>query len=110
MKAGESFGEVESVKAVSDLYSPRRRARSSKSTGRLPDQLEQLNDDPYGAGWIVKIKLNDESELSQLLTTPPTRSSAPRKDISHCGVLDSRYGDDACEAPIVRARTLPPLR
>ena len=66
IKAGESIGEVESVKAVSDLYSP--------ITGQvievnisLPDSLEQLNEDPYGAGWIVKIRVADDQELGALL-------------------------------------------
>ena len=66
IKAGESIGEVESVKAVSDLYSP--------ITGQvvevnisLPDSLEQLNEDPYGSGWIVKIRMADDQELGALL-------------------------------------------
>ncbi len=64
--AGEEFGEVESVKAVSPLYSP--------VTGtvvevheELPDNLDQLNDDPYDYGWIIKVKLTDESALASLL-------------------------------------------
>ncbi len=67
VKAGESFGEVESVKAVSDLYSPVTGEIVEVNTG-LPERLEQLHDDPYGAGWIVKIKIADESELSKLLS------------------------------------------
>lgn len=67
LKAGESFGEVESVKAVSDLYSPLS-GEIVDVNGDLANHLDQLHDDPYGSGWIVKIKVNDESELSQLLS------------------------------------------
>ena len=67
LKAGESFGEVESVKAVSDLYSPLS-GEIVDVNGDLANHLDQLHDDPYGSGWILKIKVNDESELSQLLS------------------------------------------
>ena len=67
VKAGEPFGEVESVKAVSDLYSPLS-GEIVDVNGELPNHLDQLHDDPYGSGWIMKIKVNDESELSQLLS------------------------------------------
>jgi glycine cleavage system H protein len=66
IKAGESFGEVESVKAVSDLYSPVS-GEIVNINGSLTLQLDQLHDDPYGAGWIVKIKISDESALKSLL-------------------------------------------
>jgi glycine cleavage system H protein len=66
VKAGESFGEVESVKAVSDLYSPVG-GEIVEVNGSLTDRLDQLHDDPYGAGWIVKIKMSDESGLADLL-------------------------------------------
>jgi len=67
VKAGESFGEVESVKAVSDLYSPLS-GEIVEVNASLPNKLDQLHDDPYGAGWIVKIKISDESEMSKLLS------------------------------------------
>ncbi len=56
VKAGESFGEIESVKAVSDLYSPVDGEIVEVNTA-LANKLETLNTDPYGAGWIAKIKL-----------------------------------------------------
>ena len=65
--SGESFGEVESVKAVSDLYSPLS-GEIVEVNASLPDKLDALHDDPYGAGWIVKIKISDEAELSKLLS------------------------------------------
>jgi glycine cleavage system H protein len=64
--AGESFGEIESVKAVSDLYSP--------VTGQivavneaLKDSLETFSQDPYGDGWVVKIRVTDPASLADLL-------------------------------------------
>jgi glycine cleavage system H protein len=66
VKAGESFGEIESVKAVSDLYSPVD-GEVVAVNETLPDKLETLNADPYGAGWLVKIKLSSESALRNLL-------------------------------------------
>jgi glycine cleavage system H protein len=66
VKAEESFCEVESVKAVSDIYAP--------VTGEviavnetLPDHLETLSKDPFGAGWIARIKITDDSALRNLM-------------------------------------------
>jgi glycine cleavage system H protein len=66
VNAGDEFGEVESVKAVSPLYSPVS-GEVVEVHRELPDQLEKLNEDPYNFGWIVKIKLRDDSDLSSLL-------------------------------------------
>jgi glycine cleavage system H protein len=66
VKAGESFGEIESVKAVSDLYAPVSGEVVAVNT-TLPGQLETLGKDPYNAGWIVKIKPDDPAEMSGLL-------------------------------------------
>jgi len=54
---GQSIGEIESVKAVSDIYSPVSGQVVEVNT-ELPDKLETLSTDPYGAGWIVKIELD----------------------------------------------------
>lgn len=64
--AGDSIGEVESVKAVSDIYSPVS-GEIVEVNSSLPDHLEQLGNDPYGGGWLAKIRLSDEGELAQLL-------------------------------------------
>lgn len=64
--AGEEFGEVESVKAVSPLYSPVG-GEIVEVHSELPDSLDGLNDDPYDFGWIVKIKIADESQLGNLM-------------------------------------------
>ena len=66
VKAGESFGEIESVKAVSDLYSPVT-GEIIEVNGALPGSLETFQSDPYGAAWIAKIRLTDEAGLSDLL-------------------------------------------
>lgn len=63
---GEPFGEIESVKAVSDMYSPVE-GEIVAVNAELPSQLHLLNDDPYGAAWLVKIKLTSESSLSSLM-------------------------------------------
>ena len=67
VKAGQSIGEIESVKAVSDIYSPVS-GEIVEVNGALPDGLGKLNDDPYGDGWIAKIKLADEADLKNLLS------------------------------------------
>jgi len=64
--AGQELGEVESVKAVSPLYSPVD-GEIIDVNRDLPDRLETLNQDPYNAGWIVKVRLTDETALSKLM-------------------------------------------
>lgn len=67
VKAGEGMGEIESVKAVSDLYSPVSGEVIEVNAG-LPDDLSQLSDDPYGAGWMIKVRMSNSAELNQLLS------------------------------------------
>jgi glycine cleavage system H protein len=62
----DSFGTVESVKAASDLHLPVG-GSVTEINGALEDEPELMNSDPYGAGWIVKIKLNSASELDSLM-------------------------------------------
>ena len=66
VKAGQPFGEIESVKAVSDLYSPVDGEVVAVNSA-LADNLEHLADDPYQAGWFIKIKIADEAGLAELL-------------------------------------------
>lgn len=66
VEAGEAFGEIESVKAVSDLYSPVT-GEVVEVNEKLPDGLEVLSENPYDPGWIAKIKVTDESSLSRLM-------------------------------------------
>ena len=69
LKAGESFGEIESVKADSDLYSPVTGEVIAIHEG-LGDKLETLNADPYGEGWMIKVRLADEAALKSLMDYP----------------------------------------
>jgi glycine cleavage system H protein len=60
--AGDSFGTVESVKAVSDLYTPVG-GEVVEVNEALNDNPEKINEDPYGDGWIVKLRVSDEGDL-----------------------------------------------
>lgn len=64
--AQQEFGEVESVKAVSPLYSPVS-GEVVEIHSELVSELEILGEDPYEKGWIMKVKLSDPSELDQLM-------------------------------------------
>jgi glycine cleavage system H protein len=66
VKAGEVFGTVESVKAVSELYSPVSGEIVAVNPG-LGGKPETVNKDPYGAGWMIVVKLSDPAEVSGLL-------------------------------------------
>src|SRR4051794_17836057 len=62
----QPYAEVESVKAVSDVYSPLS-GEIVEVNGALSDAPEKINDDPYGDGWLVKVRLSDQSELDHLM-------------------------------------------
>ena len=66
VKAGESIGEIESVKAVSDIYAPVS-GEIVEVNASLPDRLETLGKDPFSEGWIVRIRPDDPAEMSALL-------------------------------------------
>ena len=66
VSAGASYGEVESVKAVSDVIAPLS-GEVVELNSALEDAPETINEDPYGAGWLVKIRLADPSEVDELL-------------------------------------------
>jgi glycine cleavage system H protein len=65
--AGDSFGEIESVKAVSDLYSPVN-GEVIEINEKLIDDPSKITNDPYGKGWMVKIKVEPGSNLDSLMT------------------------------------------
>lgn len=69
VKAGESLGEIESVKAVSDVYAPVSGEVVAVNTA-LPGALETLGHDPYGAGWMVRLRPDDLAEMTALLDQP----------------------------------------
>ena len=66
LQAEEKFGEVESIKAVSDLYSPVSGEVIAVNEA-LNDSPETVNDDPFGKGWMIKIKLTQPGDLDALL-------------------------------------------
>ena len=66
VSAGSPFGEVESVKAVSDLYSPVDGEVIAVHSD-LTSKLESLGSDPYNEGWMIKVALSDEASLKKLM-------------------------------------------
>jgi glycine cleavage system H protein len=66
VKSGDSYAEVESVKAVSDVIAPLSGEIVEVNTA-LADAPEKINDDPYGEGWMVKVKLSDPAERESLI-------------------------------------------
>ena len=63
---GESFGTIEAVKTVSDMYAPVS-GKVLELNKKLNDEPQLVNTDPYGEGWIIKIELSDASQLNDLL-------------------------------------------
>ena len=66
LEKGKSFGNVESVKAVSEIYAPAS-GEVLEANAELHNKPESINTDPHGAAWLVKIKLTDPAELSGLM-------------------------------------------
>jgi glycine cleavage system H protein len=78
-EAGDAFSLVESVKAASDLYAPVT-GEVVEINEDLEDSPELVNESPYSAGWIVKIKLSDEAELNNLLSSEDYHAANPEED------------------------------
>ncbi len=72
LTAGDEFGVVESIKAVSDIYAPVSGTVAAVNEA-LFDQPELVNEDPFGEGWMLEIELVDESELDELLSADDYR-------------------------------------
>jgi glycine cleavage system H protein len=66
VSAGDSFSEVESTKSVSDVYAPLN-GSVTEVNNDLVDAPQRINEDPYGAGWICEIEMNDSSEYGTLM-------------------------------------------
>ncbi|HTU33497.1 MAG TPA: glycine cleavage system protein GcvH [Candidatus Acidoferrum sp.] len=66
IKAGESFGSVESVKAVSDIFSPVS-GEITEINSSLTDTPEKINSDPHGSAWLVRIKVDNAGEVNSLM-------------------------------------------
>ena len=71
---GEPYSEVESVKAVSDVVAPLS-GEVIERNQTLSDRPEAINEDPYGEGWMVKVRLSDPGEREQLLDAEAYRAS-----------------------------------
>ena len=67
LEQSAKMGEVESVKAVSDMYSPISGEVLERNEEAM-EHPEKVNDEPYGAGWLIKISIRDPSQLDSLLT------------------------------------------
>lgn len=67
ISASQKFGEIESVKAVSELFAPVS-GEVTEANDSLADSPESVNDDPYGDGWMIKVRLSDTAELDGLLS------------------------------------------
>ncbi len=66
LKSGEEFGTIESVKAVSEVYSPVA-GEVVEVNETLRDHPERINEEPYGAGWILKVRLAEPGEVGKLM-------------------------------------------
>ncbi|MDO8881130.1 MAG: glycine cleavage system protein GcvH [Coriobacteriia bacterium] len=66
LSAGDSFGEIESVKSVSELFSPVS-GEIVEVNDELSDTPETVNEDPYGDGWMIKVSLSDPSQVDALM-------------------------------------------
>jgi glycine cleavage system H protein len=66
LAAGKSFGEVESVKSVSDLYAPVA-GEVVEVNSEVAGNVQLLSDDPFGTGWLIKIRVDDPAAVSQLM-------------------------------------------
>jgi len=67
VRAGEAIASLESVKAAADVYAPVS-GKIVEVNGRLEEEPELINNDPYGEGWLFKIEIVDPKELEKLLT------------------------------------------
>ena len=66
-KRGEAFGTIEAVKTVEDLIAPMS-GEVLEANETLEEDAEQINKDPYGAGWMIKIRIEDEEQIEELLS------------------------------------------
>jgi glycine cleavage system H protein len=78
VSANEPYAEVESVKAVSDVFAPLS-GEVVAVNEELKDVPERINDDPYGEGWLVKVRLSDPSETDSLLDAAAYRELLARE-------------------------------
>lgn len=67
LSQGDAIGTIEAVKTVSDIYTPVS-GEVIESNESLEEEAEKINQDPYGEGWIAKIKMSDKDEIDDLMS------------------------------------------
>jgi len=84
VEAGKSFGTVESVKAVSEIFAPAS-GEVIEANATLHDTPEKINTDPHGAAWLIKVKLSSPSEVNSLMDGPAYEAyiSEKAKEAAH---------------------------
>ncbi|HCJ11088.1 MAG TPA: glycine cleavage system protein GcvH [Clostridiales bacterium] len=82
LKQGESFGVVESVKAVSDCYAPAS-GKVVRVNEKLVDSPELINSDPHGEGWLFEMELSDPSELDNLMDVEAYEKFEAEEEAAH---------------------------
>jgi glycine cleavage system H protein len=82
VKLGQTFGTVESVKAVSEIFSPVN-GEVLEINSALKDAPEKINQDPHGAAWLIKVRLADLKEVSGLMDAPAYQSYIAEKAKEH---------------------------
>jgi glycine cleavage system H protein len=76
--AGKTFGSVESVKAVSEIYAPAS-GEVLEANGELHNKPETINSDPHGAGWLIKVKLGNPADINSLMDATAYQSYVDEK-------------------------------
>jgi glycine cleavage system H protein len=82
LKSGQSFGTVESVKAVSEIFSPVS-GEVTETNAALADSPEKINQDPHGAGWLVKVRLAGSKEIAGLMDASAYQAYIAEKSKEH---------------------------
>jgi glycine cleavage system H protein len=82
IKAGQSFGTVESVKAVSEIFSPVS-GKVTEINPELAEAPEKINQDPHGTAWLIKLQLSDPQEVQSLMDTAAYESYIDAKAKEH---------------------------
>ncbi len=77
--SGDTFGEIESVKSVSELFSPIT-GEVVKVNEDLDDAPETVNEDPYGDGWMIEVRMADPTEVDDMLTAEEYESFVSEED------------------------------
>jgi len=93
VERGESFGEIESVKAVSDLNAPVT-GEVVEVNEAVAENLELISTDPTGEGWVIKIKIDDQTEFQELLSSDEyTKQIEEEEDEEDDGTTDDGEDD-----------------